>query len=126
MGNFDDILDKYKKKDEGAKSESSEGNSFADKFSKSGKKEGGLSFVDQMVSKSGHLIYHITGKDATNGLDATYFLLVDKTKVDAFKASIGSDTVNLLDFGKIIASCYGKEPNDNVKSIMSEKYGFEV
>ena len=34
--------------------------------------------------------------------------------------------MNLLDYGKIIASCYGKEPNDYVKKIMKDKYEFDV
>lgn len=116
------------KQDEGITSQSggaSEGSSsFTDKYDKSS--DDTKSFVDQMMSKSGHLIYHVTGKDATNGLDATYFILVDKPKLDAFKKAIETDNINLLDFGQIVASCYGKEPSERVKKIMEEKYGFEV
>jgi hypothetical protein len=130
----DSFLDKLKKGGSSGATSSSGG--FAEKFSKTEgdksftdaakKSEGNTTFVDQMVSKSGHLIYHVNGKDANNGLDATYFVLVDRDKVEQFKKAIKSDHINLLDYGKIIASCYGTEPNERVKEIMKEKYGFDV
>ncbi len=71
-------------------------------------------------------IEFVTGKDTKNGKDACYYLLVDKDKKEQFKKDIKKDNINLVDYGKIIASCYGKEPNERVKRIMKKKYNVVV
>ena len=67
-------------------------------------------------------IHFVTGKDSVNGLDACYYLLVDESKVEKFKEDSQSQTMNLLDYGEIIASCYGKTPNERVRNILKEQY----
>ena len=32
----------------------------------------------------------------------------------------------LEDYGKVIASCYGEEPNEETKKLLKDKYGFDV
>lgn len=84
------------------------------------------SFVDQIIAKKGHLIHKLKAKDTT-GRWAYYFVLVEAPREAAFlKAIKGDGTVDLEEYGKIIASCYGEEPNDEVKTFLKEKYGFEL
>lgn len=83
-------------------------------------------FVDQIIAKKGHLIHKLKAKDTT-GRWAYYFVLVEAPREAAFLKSIeGDGTVDLEDYGKVIASCYGEEPTEEVKTYLKEKYGFEV
>jgi hypothetical protein len=84
------------------------------------------SFVDKLIAKKGHLIHKLKAKDST-GRWAYYFVLVEPQRESAFmKAIDGDGMIDLEDFGKVIASCYGEEPNDETKTFLKEKYGFEV
>lgn len=84
------------------------------------------SFVDQIIAKKGHLIHKLKAKDST-GRWAYYFVLVEPPRESAFmKAIEGYGMIDLEDYGKVIASCYGEEPNDETKAFLKEKYGFEV
>ncbi len=84
------------------------------------------SFADQLIAKKGHLVHKLKAKDST-GRWAYYFVLVEPVREQAFLAALKSEeTIDLEDFGKVIASCYGEEPNDQVKTFLKEKYGFEV
>lgn len=84
------------------------------------------SFVDQIIAKKGHLVHKLKAKDST-GRWAYYFVLVEPTREAAFmKAIEGDGMIDLEDYGKVIASCYGEEPNDEIRTMLKEKYGFEV
>ena len=84
------------------------------------------SFVDQIIAKKGHLIHKLKAKDTT-GRWAYYFVLVEAPREAAFlKAIEGKGTVDLEDFGKVVASSYGEKPTDEVKNYLKEKYGFDV
>ncbi len=84
------------------------------------------SFVDKLIAKKGHLIHKLKAKDST-GRWAYYFVLVEPQRESAFmKAIDGDGMIDLEDFGKVIASCYGEEPNEETKTFLKEKYGFEV
>ena len=84
------------------------------------------SFADQIIAKKGHLVHKLKAKDST-GRWAYYFVLVEPAREHAFLASLKSeDTIDLEDYGKVIASCYGEEPNDQIKQELKERYGFEV
>lgn len=84
------------------------------------------SFVDQIIAKKGHLVHKLKAKDST-GRWAYYFVLVEPTRESAFmKAIEGDGMIDLEDYGKVIASCYGEEPNDEIRTLLKEKYGFEV
>lgn len=84
------------------------------------------SFVDQVVAKKGNLIHKLKAKDST-GEWAYYFLLVEAGKEAFFLKSLeDKGMINLEEYGKIIASCYGEEPSAEVKALLKEKYGFEV
>ncbi len=84
------------------------------------------SFVDQIVAKKGHLVHKLKAKDST-GRWAYYFVLVEPPREAAFmKAIQGDGMIDLEDYGKVIASCYGEEPNEETKRMLKERYGFEV
>jgi len=77
------------------------------------------SFTNNAINE---LIHFVTGKDSVNGLDACYYVLIDRDKIEKFKRDVKlQQTINLLDYGKIVASCYGKTPNDRVRNIMKEE-----
>lgn len=83
-------------------------------------------FVDQIIAKKGHLIHKLKAKDTT-GRWAYYFVLVEAPREQAFLKSIeGDGIIDLEDFGKVIASCYGEEPSQEIKDFLKDKYGFEV
>lgn len=83
-------------------------------------------FVDQIIAKKGHLIHKLKAKDTT-GRWAYYFVLVEAPREQAFLKSIeGDGIIDLEDYGKVIASCYGEEPNQEIKDFLKEKYGFDV
>ena len=84
------------------------------------------SFVDQVIAKKGHLVHKLKAKDST-GRWAYYFVLVEAPKEKAFLDALKSEeSIDLEDYGKVLASCYGEEPNSDVKSFLKEKYGFDV
>lgn len=81
---------------------------------------------DRSVSSKGHLIHKLKAKDTTDRW-AYYFILVQPTKEKAFLKSIeGDGKIDLEDFGKVVASCYGEEPSQEVRDYLNEKYGFLV
>ncbi len=84
------------------------------------------SFADQVIAKKGHLIHKLKAKDST-GRWAYYFVLVEPPKEQSFlKAIQGEGMIDLEDYGKVIASCYGEEPSQDIKDMMKERYGFDV
>lgn len=87
---------------------------------------GAPSFVDKLIAKKGHLVHKLKAKDST-GRWAYYFVLVEPPRESAFMQAIESKgTIDLEDFGKVIASCYGEEPNEEVRTYLKEKYDFDV
>ncbi len=88
---------------------------------------GKTSFVDKMISGKGHLVHRIKATDNSNGERAYYFVLIEPPKEAAFmKAIDDGGNLNLEDYGKVIASCYGEEPSQEVKDLLNDKYGFDV
>lgn len=84
------------------------------------------SFLDQEIARKGHLIHKLKAKDTT-GRWAYYFVLVERPKEPFFlKAIEGKGIIDLQDYGKVIASCYGEEPTKEIKEFLKEKYNFDV
>lgn len=84
------------------------------------------SYTDKLIGRSGHLIHKLKAKDTT-GRWAYYFVYVPAGKEQLFLRAIDGDgTVDLEDYGKVIASCYGEEPTQEIKDFLKEKYGFSV
>jgi hypothetical protein len=54
-------------------------------------------------------------------------VLVQPAKERLFlKAIDGDETIDLEQYGKVIASCYGQQPSEEVKAFLKEKYDFNV
>ncbi len=84
------------------------------------------SFVDQVIAKKGHLVHKLKAKDST-GRWAYYFVLVETPREKAFLDALKSEeSIDLEDYGKVLASCYGETPNDDIKKLLKDKYGFDV
>jgi hypothetical protein len=82
--------------------------------------------VDRFISQQGHLVHKLKAKDTT-GRWAYYFIYIrDALEQEFLKALESNQTIDLEDYGKVIASCYGEEPNDEIKAFLKEKYGFDV
>ena len=81
---------------------------------------------DAEIAQKGHLIHKLKAKDTT-GSWAYYFVLVEPDKEKAFLQSIDGDgTVDLENYGSVIASCYGETPTVEICDYLREKYGFEI
>jgi hypothetical protein len=82
------------------------------------------SLFDSYVASSGIRIHKLRAKDTT-GRWAYYFVLVEKELDTAFLAvSEGEGTLDLEDYGYVVASCYGEQPTDEIRDMLYEKYGF--
>jgi hypothetical protein len=82
--------------------------------------------TDFIVKSSGHLIHKLKAKDTT-GRWAYYFVLVNSGNEKEFlKAIEGDGTIDLEDFGQVVASCYGETPSQEVKDYLKNKYDFDV
>jgi Protein of unknown function (DUF3110) len=82
--------------------------------------------ITEYISKHGHLVHKLRAKDST-GRWAYYFVLIESGMEKAFTQALEStNRINLEKYGKVIASCYGQEPNKQVKAMLKEKYGFIV
>lgn len=81
---------------------------------------------ESLIGSLGHLIHKLKAKDTT-GRWAYYFVLVMPKNERAFLNAIeGDGNLDLEDYGKIVASCYGEEPTAEVRDYLKEKYGFDV
>lgn len=92
-----------------------------------GRGRDGTGDLRQMViaSLSG-LIFHVTGSDVRNGKAAVYFLLVDCGTSNSFRVSVGSSSLDLTNYGSILASCFGEAPNEHVKRTLLNMYGLDL
>jgi hypothetical protein len=82
--------------------------------------------ITEYISKRGHLVHKLKAKDST-GRWAYYFVLIESELEQAFFKALESDkSIDLEDYGRVVASCYGEEPDKKTKALLQEKYGFIV
>lgn len=112
----------------------------------------GRSLKQVVISSLAGFIFYVTGSDICNGKAAVYFLLVDAGTADSFRVSIGSSvrhlflapergasvgrvltffalyqqSLDLTNFGSILASCFGDRPSQFVKDTMLVQYGLDL
>lgn len=80
--------------------------------------------IHEYIKKRGHLVHKLKAKDST-GRWAYYFVLVEPELEHSFLKSFESkQTVDLEEFGKVVASCYGEEPDEKTKKFLRDKYGW--
>ncbi|WP_414546559.1 hypothetical protein [Nostoc sp. CCY0012] len=81
---------------------------------------------NKFIAARGHLIHKLKAKDSS-GRWAYYFVYVRPALEQKFtKALDSTQSIDIENYGKVIGSCYGEEPNDEVKAFLKEKYGFDV
>lgn len=86
------------------------------------------SFVDREIARQARYIHKIRAKDTT-GRWAYYFVLVKPYREPAFLKAVhgkADAVIDLLDFGKVIASNYGEEPTEEVLTYLRDKYDLPV
>ena len=86
----------------------------------------GKSLRQIIISSLSGFIFHVTGSDIHNGKAAVYFLLVDSGTSNSFRVSIGSSSLDLTNYGSILASCFGESPNEHVKQTLLTLYGLDL
>ncbi len=80
-----------------------------------------------ILAARGHLIHKLKAKETSSGRWAYYFVLVQPGTEAAFLAAIqGDGTIDLEDFGEVVASSYGEEPTAEVREYLLQTYGFDV
>lgn len=102
--------------------------SFAERFAKPATKPAAKprSQADQLIARNPHLVHKVTAKD-TNGNPAYYVVYVQASRERAFlEAFSAPGIIDLEDYGRVIASCYGNVPDERTKAFLKETYGFEV
>ncbi|MFC0514492.1 DUF4365 domain-containing protein [Mucilaginibacter angelicae] len=81
---------------------------------------------DIHIGMSGFTIHKLKAK-TTAGEWAYYFILVEPESELAFlKAIAGDGSIDLTDFGYVVASSYGEKPTQLVRDYLKEKYDFDV
>ena len=82
--------------------------------------------VDKLIAKQGHFVHKLKAKDSS-GRWAYYFVHITPALEQEFLKALESDkSIDLEDYGKVIGSCYGEEPDNKLKAFLKEKYGFDV
>lgn len=82
--------------------------------------------MDRFIASSGHLIHKLKAKDST-GRWAYYFVYIPEEKErDFFTAIKGDGMIDLEDYGKVVASCYGEQPTHEVAAYLKERYGLTL
>jgi hypothetical protein len=85
-----------------------------------------IRLAKRYIAKQGHLVHKLKAKDTT-GRWAYYFVMVAEAREREFlSASEGDGIIDLEDFGKILASCYGEQPTEEIKQYLLDLYGFHV
>ena len=83
-----------------------------------------ISFKDKLI-KSGSLPIHFVRCKDTEGQDCYFFLMCAHHKMQALKA-LPANSFDLKEYGKILASGYGKKPTQAIKDHMKRDYNFDA
>ncbi len=85
-----------------------------------------ISFLDRLISREGHCVHRLKARDTT-GRWAYYFVHVPPNKEKAFMTAVcGNGTIDLEDFGIVIASNYGEGPTAETCALLKQRFGFDV
>ncbi len=57
-----------------------------------------------------------------------YYLLIEPSRKPAFDRAVKKQSgfITLEEYGRVIASCYGAKPTEDVRRLLKEKYDFDV
>lgn len=83
-------------------------------------------WLDRRIAANGHLVHKLKAKDAT-GRWAFYFVFVQPWREKAFLQALAtSASLDLEEYGQVIAANYGEEPSEATRALLRSRYGFEV
>jgi len=69
-----------------------------------------MTFAAKILGGKSSLLWLVQGEHRSR--KAWWFLLVDATRIEVFKRSLGSKAMLLSQYGQVITSGYGQEPNE--------------
>lgn len=85
------------------------------------------SFVDKEIAKKPHLIHEVRAVDNSNGQVALYYVYVEPHQTTSFvEALAGGGDINLEQYGRVLAACYGDKPTVKVRATLKDRYGVEL
>lgn len=79
-----------------------------------------MSFTNLIQSSRNELAWLVTGKD--QGKDCWYYVLVEKPKLELFKAKCKTDFVQVDDYGEILYSGWGNQPPEDIKQKIQDQF----
>ncbi len=79
-----------------------------------------MTWAEKTQRSRGENVYLVRGKD--NGRNAWYYVLVDPLKISLFLRMIEAGSLNLEDYGEVLASGWGTDPPDTVKRRITSDY----
>ncbi|HAX86761.1 MAG TPA: hypothetical protein DCY91_10985 [Cyanobacteria bacterium UBA11370] len=86
----------------------------------------GDTYLNRHIASRGHLIHKLKAKDST-GRWAYYFVLIHPSAEQRFLQALNStESIDLEDYGEVVASCYGESPDEKTRAFLKERYGFDV
>ena len=65
-------------------------------------------------------VYLVRGKD--EGRPAWHYVLVDKEKVEEFKAQVAAGTIDVTEYGQVLRSGWGENPSKEVAELTTEPF----
>jgi hypothetical protein len=81
---------------------------------------------DVYIANNGHNVHKLKAKDST-GRWAYYFVLVEPENEEQFIAALESNkSIDLEEYGQVVASNYGEKPSDDIRDFLKKKYDFDV
>lgn len=83
-----------------------------------------MSFVDSVIKNTSKPIHLVRCSDHA-GRPCYFFMMGAEYKIKALQSRISKGSLDLRDYGTIIASGFGKDPSQEVIKMLKEKYDFD-
>ncbi len=84
-------------------------------------KEVNQSYSSLNENEKSDLVYLVKGID--QGRKAWYYVLVERIKLQQFLEALNDDIIHLENYGEIICSAYGEDPEQEITDNIKIKYG---
>jgi len=75
-----------------------------------------MQFVKKIIKAQNSIIYLVTGKE--QGKDSWFYVRVSKLKEPLLKAALEKGELNVPDYGDIIYSGWGVEPDEEIAALV--------
>ena len=76
-------------------------------------------WVDRIINTLNY-VYTVRGKD--RGRQAWHYVLVDKEKVEEFKAQVATGYIDVAEYGKVLHSGWGENPSKEIEEQITEQF----